>query len=53
MNIAGMGIDLDDVADLNTLVGTTGALGMTGLGADPVFEFTVQLVALTTGIAGD
>jgi hypothetical protein len=57
MNGVSMGIDLGAVAELGTRVGTTNALGcgqgMSGMADDPVFEFTIAIVVLTTGLSGD
>lgn len=57
MNGVNMGIDLGAVAELGTRVGTTNALGcgqgMSGMADDPVFEFTIAIVVLTTGLSGD
>ena len=48
MDASAMGIDLDQVSELTTQVGTSGALGIADLAADPVFEFTIGIVVLVS-----
>ncbi len=41
----GIGIDIGDIAELDTRIGMTGALA-TGMGGDELFEMVVSIVLL-------
>lgn len=47
-----MTIDLDDIADLPTPVGTVGTLHGTEASGDEIFEYTIGVVIIVSGARG-